>query len=185
MSFQFQIKLTDQDYLDFNTFWMLKSPYGKKEILKMRLLLAAVFLVACCLSLIINGLSTATWLGLIPLLIIFAVAQALFNTIFLGSLKGQLKSLKKKGKMGYSPASELEFLEDRFVETTPDEKSETKYHVIERVSIVANKMIYLHVNNVKAYILPISCFESKEQFDGFLEFIKTKCERIDTYDHFK
>ena len=83
--------------------------------------------------------------------------------------------------MGYSPSSVIEFYEDSFVETTPDNKTEQRYASIERISIVDNKMIYIHVNNIMAYILPLSCFETKEQYDEFFEFIKTKCFNIDIY----
>ena len=40
---------------------------------------------------------------------------------------------------------------------------------------------YIHVNNIMSYILPFSCFESKEQYNEFFEFIKTKCSNIDIY----
>ena len=83
--------------------------------------------------------------------------------------------------MGYSPIADMEFYEETFIETTPDNKTERKYSAIERVSVVDDKIIYIHVNNIMSYILPFSSFESKEQFDAFLAFIKTKCETIDTY----
>ena len=83
--------------------------------------------------------------------------------------------------MGYSPESIMEFYEDRLVETTSDNKTELKYSAVERISIVDHKMIYIHVNNVMSYILPISSFESREQYDRFLGFIRTKCANIDIY----
>ena len=97
------------------------------------------------------------------------------------SLKRQIKSLKKSGKMGYSPESVAEFYDDCFVETTPDNKVEHKYSAVERISIVDNKVVYVHINNVMAYILPFSCFKSEEQYGNFLTFIKTKCANIDVY----
>ena len=89
--------------------------------------------------------------------------------------------MKKNGKAGYSPESVLEFGDETFIETTPDNKTEQRYASIERISIVDNKMIYIHVNNIMAYILPLSCFETKEQYDEFFEFIKTKSANIDIY----
>ena len=73
--------------------------------------------------------------------------------------------------MGYSPSSVLEFYEDRFIETTEEKRTEQKYSAVERISIVDNKMIYIHVNNIMSYMLPLSCFESKEQYDCFFDFI--------------
>lgn len=89
--------------------------------------------------------------------------------------------MKKSGKMGYSPVAVLEFYQDSFVEITPENKTEQKYTAIERISIVDNKILYLHVNNVMAYMLPLSCFAGKEQYDAFLEFMATKCTYIDVY----
>ena len=97
------------------------------------------------------------------------------------TLKASIKSLRKKGKMGYSPTSVVEFLNETFIETTPENKTEQKYSSIERISLVDNKMIYIHVNNVMAYIIPVSCFESAEQYQSFLDFIKTKSTNIDIY----
>ena len=36
MLYKFNTKMTDEDYLEFNKFWMLKSHYGKKQILSLR-----------------------------------------------------------------------------------------------------------------------------------------------------
>ena len=83
--------------------------------------------------------------------------------------------------MGYSPVSEIEFYDESFVEITPDNKTEQKYSAIERVSVVTDKVVYIHVNNVMSYILPLSCFESKEQYNNFLYFVRSKCANIDVY----
>ena len=96
-------------------------------------------------------------------------------------LKSNIKSLKAKGKMGYSPVSEIEFYDESFVEITPDNKTEQKYSAIERVSVITDKVVYIHVNNVMSYILPLSCFESKEQYNNFLDFVRSKCANIDVY----
>ena len=83
--------------------------------------------------------------------------------------------------MGYSPVSEIEFYDESFIELTPDNKTEQKYSAVERVSVLSDKVIYIHVNNVMSYILPSSCFESKEKYDDFLNFVRSKCTNIDVY----
>lgn len=83
--------------------------------------------------------------------------------------------------MGYWPESVIEFWEERFIETTPDNKTEQKYSAIERVSIVDNKMIYIHINSLMSYMLPLTCFESKEQYYNFIHFINAKCAHVDIY----
>ena len=181
MNFRFNVTITDQDYLDYNTFWMLRSPYGKKQMKIFRIVITVFWVIASLVTLFMDGFSIVSVFGLIPLVIVFFLIQILFPIFFSWALKLQIKILKKSGKMGYSPESMIEFYEDYLVEATSDNKTELKYSAVERISIVDHKMIYIHVNNVMSYILPISCFESREQYDSFLEFIKTKCANIDIY----
>ena len=183
MNFKFDIQLTEQDYLDYNTFWNLKSPYGKKSMTSIRIMLAVVFGLMILTTILEGGFSSETWISISLYLILLVVFQVTFNKMFTAFLKGYIKTLKKKGKMGYSPVSTIQFLEESVIEETPENKVEAKYSSIERVSIVADKVIYIHVNNVMAYIMPISCFESTAQYEAFLEFIKTKCLQIDTYQN--
>ena len=118
----------------------------------------------------------------IPVAIIFIIFELLLSPLYVLFLKFDLKFLQKKENMGYSPSAIIEFYEDVLVETTPDNKTELKYSAIERVSIVHNKIIYLHMNHIMSYSLPFSCFESKEQYYDFIKFIKSKFENIDIYD---
>ena len=75
----------------------------------------------------------------------------------------------------------LEFLDETFTETTPDNKTEQKYTCIERVSIITDKIIYIHINNVTAYLIPMSSFASSEELRSFIDFIKTKAPIVDIY----
>ena len=182
MKFQFHVNVDDQDYLNYNIFWTIRSPYGRKQIKTFRIALVVLFASFIVISLLFSdGFSPETICGIIPLVILFSLAQIFLTRFFSWALKGHIKTLKKSGKMGYSPESVLEFNEESFAETTPENKTEQKYSAIERISVVDNKMIYIHVNNIMSYMLPFSSFESKEQYDSFFEFIKTKCADIDIY----
>ena len=181
MDFRFHVHLTDEDYLDYNIFWVLRSPYGKKQMIKFRIIFAALTAVVFFLSLLGGGFSADAFVGAIPYLVVLILVQLLLDPFFIWVLKGHIKSLKKQGKMGYSPDSEMEFFEDYFVEVTPQNKTEQKYSVLERISVIENKCVYIHVNNVMSYILPMACFASKEEYGRFMEFIKTKCTAVDIY----
>lgn len=181
MNFKFDICLTEQDYLDYNTFWNLKSPYGKKSMISIRIMFAVIFGLMIFATLLEEGFSFETWISISFYLILLVIFQAAFNKMFTAFLKGHLKMLKKKGKMGYSPSATITFLEETFFEETPENKTEAKYSSIERISFVGDKVIYIHVNNLLAYILPLSCFDSKDKYEEFVEFLKTKCSTIDVY----
>lgn len=181
MNFQFDVKLNDKDYIDFNRFMIIRSPYGKKQIKDFRLTLAVVFFICFLLGLLVNGVSNDIWFAVVFFVFFSAIVQLLIKPFFSWTVKFSIKTMKKTGKAGYSPESVLEFGDETFIETTPDNKTEQRYVSIERISIVDNKMVYIHVNNIMAYILPLSCFETKEQYDEFFEFIKTKSANIDIY----
>lgn len=181
MKFLFNVTVNDQDYLDYNIFMMIRSPYGKKQIDTYRITITVIVAIFILITLFRGGFSSESILVVILMIIILTLIQVFLPRFFSWSLKCHFKSVKKNGKMGYSPESVIEFYEESFMETTPEEKSEHKYSAIERISVVDNKVIYIHVNNVMSYILPLSSFESKDQYDSFFEFIKTKCAIIDIY----
>ena len=181
MNFKFNVITNDEDYFDYNEFWMLRSHYGKKQTLTIRIIFTVVIAAAIIGYLIYNRFSEGAFVGIFPLVALLVLMEIFFNKMMSASLKRQIKTIKKKGRMGYTPEAVLEFTEDTFTETTPDMKAERKYSAIERISVVDNRMIYIHLNNVMAYILPVSCFESQEQCNRFFEFISTKCAYIDYY----
>lgn len=181
MDFKFNVKLTDQDYFDFNKFWLIRSPYGKKQTRSFRIIFTVILGFFIIGVLVRDRFTPEAFIGAIPFALLLVLLQVFLNPWLTWSVKGQLKRMKKVGKMAYSPDSLLEFGEESIVETTPEERTERNYGAIERISVVDNKVIYIHTNNAAAYILPLSCFVSQEQCDGFFEFIKTKCPNIDIY----
>ena len=181
MKFKFNIRLTDKDYLDFNKFWMLKTPYGKKQISLSRKLLYLIFAIGILILLFMRDITVLTFITIGGFSIICLLFQALMTKFFIWSLKAQIKTMKKSGKMPYSAEAVLEFDENSFTETTPENKSELKYSCIERVSIVGGKIVYIHVNNLMAFLLPFDSFESVEEYNRFFDFIKTKVSVVDIY----
>lgn len=181
MRFQFHIHITDADYFDYNQFCMLRSPFGRKQLTALRTVIAVIISGAILILFIGGGFTPDSLISVIPLLILLAVSELFITRFFSFILKLQMKGLKKSGKMSYSPVSVIEFYDDRLVEITQEQKIEQKYTAIERISVVDNRIIYIHVNHIMAYLLPLTCFESTEQYNDFLVFIKGKCNQIDIY----
>ncbi len=180
MLFELKVNLTDEDYFEFNKFWTVRSHYGRSQMVTLRIFCAVVVLICSTLQLFSGDDLTHKISAIIAAVIGLILIQALFNKIFLMFLKWHIKGLKKKGKMGYSPESTMQFGESMMTEITPVARTEQAYSALERISIVGD-VIYLHVNNVGAYILPASAFESTESRSAFIEFIKTKCQNVDLY----
>ena len=181
MNFKFNVRLTDKDYLDYNAFWLLKSPYGKMQVSKVRKMIYVIFSVGALLILLLTGMSIPSYISIGALVVLCALFQLFANKFFMLSLKFQIKTMKKSGKMPYSAEAVMEFYENTFTETTPENKSELKYSVIERVSIVGGKIVYIHINNLMAYLLPFEAFENVDEYNRFFDFIKTKVNVVDIY----
>ncbi len=181
MYYKFDVVVTEKDYFDFNKFYMTKSHYGKKQILTFRLIITAIMLLSVIISVADGSLSTETLSSIVPPLVFLLIFQIGLTSFITWLIKRHIKQIKKTGKMPYSSSSVIEFFEDSFSETTECDKTEHKYSVIERISIVNEAMIYIHINNTAAYILPVACFESNAQYWEFMDFIKTKNSNIEFY----
>ena len=44
MNFRFQIHVSEDDYLEYNKFWVLRSPYGRKSLVGLRILDVVIIL---------------------------------------------------------------------------------------------------------------------------------------------
>ena len=80
VKFQFEVKMTDQDYLDFNTFITIRSYYGKKQMLTFRLAVALIFFVVIFISLFGGGFSVNALIGVIPMVIVLLLVEIFFNS---------------------------------------------------------------------------------------------------------
>ena len=181
MNFKFKALVSENDYLDYNIFMNFKSPYGRKNIIVSRVLVLLIFLAPIAVNLGYGGFTVNSVINIIPYLILLAIFQILFKPLWIWMLKGHIKSMKKKGKLPYTEDAEIEFYDNCLVEIANDSKSEIKYSILERVSIVSNKVIYIHFNNAAALILPFSAFDSVETRARFIAFISEKCSNIDNY----
>ena len=178
MKFQFNIDLTDKDYVDFNIFWQTRSRYGKKTLIKFRIFMLVLCFLPTLSVVLDTGFSAES---IIPGILWVILIQLLLVSFFKLIAKIYIKTLIKNGKAPYSPHSVLTFYEDCFIEETENIKTEIKYSGIDRISIVENKLIMIHTNSVQAYLLPAICFGSDIKYNLFKDFIKTKCAAVDTY----
>ena len=185
MKFQFTVNLNDTDYLEFNKFHMLRSPYGEKTLRNTRASIYLIFGIFILLALFVGYLLESlpyTLIVVLALIVACAFYQIRLPHSMGASLKKHIARLQKSGKAPYSPHAELAFYEDHFTETTETAKSEVSYAALERISVVDRKYIYLHVNSLSAYLLPTASFASEEQYNAFLAFAKTVCPCVEVYD---
>ena len=185
MRFQFDVILNDNDYLNYNMFYAFKSPYGEPALKKFRRALTFFFASLILAILVWKRFSFDGIVLAAVQAVIFVLVQVFLKRWLMFGTKNQLKHLKKSGKMAYSQSSHIEFFDEVFVETTEVNKVEQKYSSIERISIIAYKCIYLHVNTVSAYIIPNAAFASEEQYNEFCSFLSTICPQVTVYNEDK
>lgn len=177
--FKFTVKLTENDYYEFNKFVAIKSPYGKKQIRGTRISLTVFAVVIGLISLYGGDFTAEAFIGIIPLFVFSLLLHVFCTKLMEFFIKLNIKSIKKQGKPLYDPESVLEFYDDQFIEITPDAKAELKYSSVERAFVV-DKCIYLLRTHMSGFILPMTCFESTDQFNSFVEFIGTKVSNVET-----
>jgi len=181
MRYEFNVNVTEQDYLDFNMFISVRSPYGKKTFTTTKIFVSVLVIMSALLLLIKGRFSADAFIGVIPLFIFWAFVLVFLPKYYSWILKTKLNLIKKDGKLPFSTTSVMTFYDDAFTETTADNKTEHKYTAIERVSVVDGKMIYIHINSLMSYILPMACIGSKNECDGFLSFLQSLGVNVNYY----
>ena len=183
MQYRFQIVLTDDDYLNYNLFHVLRSPYKAKATKQARVLVNLIMVVMVLALLIFDRFRPSSLFAAAVALCYVLIYNLRYKKSIIAAYKRMLKKQKAIGKLGYTPESTLEFGEDFLVETSADNKNEQKYSAVERISVVKDRYVYLHPNSVGAYIIPMSTFASVEEYQAFFEFARANIsENIDFYE---
>lgn len=181
MLYSYNVCLTEKDYCEFNEFLQIKSFYGKKVMTFLRITFAIIIGLGMVVSLFYDGFTDELVANIIADCLLIVFFELLLIPFMKLSIKIYIRIVKKVGKMAFSPSSVMEFYEDYFCETMPENKTEHKYSAIERISIIDGKIIYIHINHAMCYLLPYNVFESQNQYKQFVDFLKAKCDNIDWY----
>ncbi len=179
MNFRFNVRLTPQDYLEFNKIVMFETQSGKKILKSGRILFAVLFAIAAFCVMVYYKFSPASFIGVFILLVLYGLSFFIEKPLMNLSLKATVKALTDSNtkKPPYSEDSVMEFYDDIFTDVSADGKHEVNYSSVEDVYI-NEKFIILFVNKSLAYPIPASAFKSPEQRGQFVSFIKTKCQNI-------
>ena len=179
MRFRFDTILTEEGYLDFNVFHNFDSPAGKKNIRRVRLIFISVVLLLCIAVSLVNRddplFATVYCVFLLSFCLFYTLSLRKF---FISNLKRQIKRLEKQGKLPFGEKSTIEFYEESVVDRSASQRLEVRYDAMEKVLIVNNEYIYLHINVATAIILPIAQIRSQADIGAFLAFLKEKCQNI-------
>jgi hypothetical protein len=171
--FEYNIILTEQDYITFNQYHMSHSANGKKAILMFRLLMPIISLCALLIFWIAEAdptliLVEAIVLGLLSVYFFFYSKKILMKSVIKTVAK-----LRKEGKLPFNQESTITFDETHILEKTDLNESKISYQMIEKIADMKDA-IYIYFSAMQAYIIPNSVFESDEHKKEFLDFMHTK-----------
>ena len=181
MHYKLNVTLTEADYYNFNYFQAFETPHGKKTLLKCRIILALCMALIAAIAVVIRGWSQTSMIYVLICVLLTVVFSLFLKKIMVNSLKKQLIELKKAGKLHFSPKSEIEFCENGIVETTLTERSEKSYDAIEKICVLGDRYIFLYTSSIGAYILPLSQVKTQTGKKKLLDFLQTKCNKIECY----
>ena len=179
MRYQLEIKLTEEDYLQFNLFQAFELPHSKKAMQKSRLTFLGVVVLL---------LAVYIWIaGATPFSIVYSLVMCLITTIYLAyykklvarNIRKQIKKLCKTGKLPFDENSVIQFYEDRIVETAASSRIEKGYEALERICVLGDCYILLFTSSVAAYILPMPQVKAQIDMQDFLSFLSGKCDTVE------
>lgn len=181
MLYQFNIHLTEDDYVAFNQFHSFETPQGKQLIRNSRMILTLVMAVLAALFLIVDGFTSfsVTYAVVLGLFTVFYLTM--FKKIMNRNIQKQIQKLKKTGKLPFDPVSTIEFHEDRMVEITASRHTEQRYDAMERICVVGERYLFLYYSSVGAYILPIPQIRAQAAPEELLGFLMQKCGKVEYY----
>jgi hypothetical protein len=170
-TYKFEYVTTENDFIEFNKFFMFNSPVGKKLILRLQLVLF-VLAAALFFLLILNLISGYISVAYIGILLVILIILLCIKPIIGFTMKSFIKKMKKNGKL---PVGEvlIYFNEDHIFEIANGMETKVSYSSIETV-MIGKDVIYLIFNTMLGGIVPFSVFENDGEREAFLAFIRGK-----------
>jgi len=178
MRYQFEFKLSDVDYFEFNKFYIENAATHKDSLLNNRWLLGSA-----CLFLSLSAFYVFSVTGTLLTLIVAVFALAVSAVYLVGlnrffasiMIKSAMKRMKKDGKLPYGKDNIIQFDEDSIIEFADEAETKRKYSAVEKV-VCGKSAIYIFTDAAQAYILPLSVFGAETQRNEFLTFINRKVD---------
>ena len=182
MHYVFDIFLTEADYIDFNVFHATRAPYGKRLQRGLQGMLVVMFSIAAIFRFWTEGMTLETVIYALLLVGFGLLISALIGKIFALSMKFTIRSLKKTGKMAFSPESRVGFTDEGILEITPEGRTEKRWESVERLCIREGKVWYLYTNNTAAFILPVEQISAQTDVAEFRKYLESKCPVVDRFE---
>lgn len=165
-----KINLKDEDFIEFNSYYIMKSAKGKRSILIGRVSILIVAILATIIFFAANANSKFILAEAIVLLAIGIVWFLFYPRMIKKNIAKRVIKVRRDGGLPYESEVELSFLDDVIIEKTATTSRETPYTDFKEIT-QTDKYIYLAKFTQESMIIPLRCVNDKT---AFLNFIKEK-----------
>lgn len=158
---ELQFELFENDYVDFNMHYMSISPTIKRSIFIQRYIISIIYLIAPFVSAKITDIPLWYWsIGFILLYIIWVI---FYPKYFRKRAIKQVVKLLKEGKnVGIIGKYTLSLTPDCIIGINDSGESKTNWGSVENIYDTENH-IFIYVGSMKAYIVPLRAFKTKDE----------------------
>ena len=171
--YRFEYDITEQDYFEFNKFYMLNSKTHKRTILIYRCLGFIISLLAILIFIVANAETGLIVLESI-LLGIFSILWFSFGKrTYFKKLKKQFSKLKAEDKLPYSEKGTLIFSETEITNIAPNKELKAAFSSITQLAI-RNGTIYICCTGGIGYIVPFRIIPDNINIEEFKSFLENK-----------
>ena len=181
MQYQFNINLTENDYMAYNHVHALETAYGRKQVLKSRIVMICLMAFLAAVYVFVLGWDGFTASCVTAMALFTVIYMIFFKKILKRNITKQIKKLKATGKLPFESTSTLEFYDDKLVEISAKARSEQSYDTLERICVMKDQYIFLYQSSITAILLPVPQLRAKADLNEFLNFLSAKCSKIEHY----
>ena len=174
--FEFQYRVTEEEYLRFNRDCALHSGSWQRAIRSRRLnpiiYFACLVLIAVLYELWLIAAIVAA--AAIPVCLIAWLNAK--SSILRRCDRAVLQKIKSGSRLYPAAPGTLTFTEEHIHDENPDLITTCPYHTVERL-ILCRGAVYVFYSYIQAFILPESAFSGDEERQALLNFLKEKTQK--------
>ncbi len=171
--YRFEYSITEQDYFEFNKFYMLTSKTHKRAILFYRCLGFILSLLIILIFIITNAESGFIILESICLGIFSIIWFVLGEKTYFKKLRKTINKLKKEDKLPYSEQGILIFSETEITDISPNKELKAPYSRITQL-VIKNNTFYICCSGGMGYIVPFRIIPDNINVGALKSFLESK-----------
>ena len=173
-------QLTKQDYIDYNIYHMSHSDTIRRSLFGQRYLISIIFLIMPFMLIKISDIHLWYWLS--TFIIVYILWIIFYPKYLRWYIIRRISRMLDEGK-NVDMLGDHSFLltEDGVIDITNFSESKNNWNVIENI-VVTREHIFIYINAVMAYIIPIRAFININQKNEFINTLNNMTEKTKVKD---